>query len=118
MSTFDLVAILVTLAAVFGWTNHRFLRLPATIGLLVLSIVFSLALVALGKAGIADLGFLVEALEGVDLDEALLKGMLGALLFAGALHINLDDLRDHKWVISLLASASVVSSTFLVGLGA
>ncbi len=115
MNTFDLVALLVTLAAVFGWTNHRFLRLPATIGLLVLSMIFTLALVALGKAGIADLGFLVAALEAVDLDEALLKGMLGALLFAGALHINLDDLRENKWVISLLASAGVITSTFLVG---
>jgi len=118
MSTFDMVAVLVTLAAVFGWTNHRFLRLPATIGLLVLSMVFSLALVALGKAGIADFGYLVAALEAVDLDEALLNGMLGALLFAGALHINVDDLRDNKWVISLLASAGVVMSTFLVGWGA
>ncbi|MBT8398738.1 MAG: sodium:proton antiporter [Gemmatimonadetes bacterium] len=118
MSTFDLVAVLVTLAAVFGWANYRFLRLPATIGLLVLSIMFSLALVALGKAGIANLGFLVSALETVDLDEALLNGMLGALLFAGALHIDIGDLRDNKWVISLLASAGVVTSTFLVGSGA
>jgi CPA1 family monovalent cation:H+ antiporter len=118
MSTFDLVATLITLAAVFGWTNHRFLRLPATIGLMVLSMVFSLVLVALGKAGVADLQFLVEALEGVELDEALLKGMLGALLFAGALHIKIDDLRDNRWVITLLASVGVVMSTLLVGSGA
>jgi CPA1 family monovalent cation:H+ antiporter len=118
MSTFDLLAILITLAAVLGWVNHRSLRLPTTIGLMVLSMVFSLALVALGKAGIADLGFLIGALEGVDFDEALLNGMLGALLFAGALHIKIDDLRDNKWVISLRATVGVLLSTLLVGGGA
>ncbi len=118
MSTFDLLAILITLAAVLGWVNHRFLRLPATIGLMVLSMIFSLALVALGKVGVADLGFLIEALEGVDFDEALLNGMLGALLFAGALHIKIDDLREKKWVIALLASVGVLLSTVLVGGGA
>ncbi len=117
MGTFHLLAILISLAAVLGWINLRFLRLPTTIGLMVLSMVFSLALVALGKAGVADLGFLISALEGVDFDEALLNGMLGALLFAGALHIDINDLRDNKWVISLLASAGVVVSTILVGLG-
>jgi CPA1 family monovalent cation:H+ antiporter len=118
MNTFELLALLVTLAAVLGWVNHRFLRLPATIGLMVLSMVFSLALVALGKAGVADLGFLIRALEGVDLDEALLNGMLGALLFAGSLHIKIDELRDKKWVIFLLATLGVLLSTFLVGGGA
>ena len=118
MTTFDLLAFLISLAAVLGWVNHRFLKLPATIGLMVLSMVFSLALVALGKAGVADLSFLITALEGVDFDEALLNGMLGALLFAGALHININDLRDNKWVISLLASVGVLCSTLLVGAGA
>lgn len=80
--------------------------------------VFSLSLVALGKWGWADLQFLVSALEGVDFDEALLNGMLGALLFAGALHIDINDLRDNRWVISLLATAGVVVSTVLVGAGA
>jgi len=118
MSTFDLLAFLVTLAAVLGWVNHRFVRLPPTIGLMVLSMAFSLALVALGTTGIADLGFLVNALEGVDFDEALLNGMLGALLFAGALHIDINDLRNNRWVISLLASVGVLVSTVIVGFGA
>jgi len=118
MSSFDLVAVLISLAAVFGWINHRFLRLPATIGLMVLSMVFSLVLVGLGKAGLVNPDGLIGALEGVDFDEALLNGMLGALLFAGALHININDLRDHKWVISLLASVGVLVSTALIGTGA
>jgi CPA1 family monovalent cation:H+ antiporter len=118
MSTFDLLATFITLAAVFGWVNHRFLRLPATIGLMVLSMVFSLFLVGLGKTGFGNLEGLLGTLEGVDFDEALLNGMLGALLFAGALHININDLRDNRWVISLLASVGVVVSSALVGSGA
>jgi CPA1 family monovalent cation:H+ antiporter len=118
MTAFELLALLITLSAVFGWVNHKVLRLPATIGIMVLSLVFSLLLVGLGKAGVADFGFLIAALEKVDFDDALLKGMLGALLFAGALHIKIDDLRQNKWVISLLASVGVLLSTILVGGGA
>jgi CPA1 family monovalent cation:H+ antiporter len=79
---------------------------------------FSLALVGLGKVGIAGFAPLVLALEEVDFGEALLNGMLGALLFAGALHIDVNDLRDNRWVISLLATGGVLLSTLLVGSGA
>lgn len=118
MTTFDLFAILITLTAIFGWLNQRYVRLPNTIGVMVISMVFSLILVALGKAGIGGTDLLASILSQVDFGEALLRGMLGALLFAGALHINLDDLRDNKWVISLLATLGVVISTLLVGSGA
>lgn len=118
MTTFDLLALLITLTAVFGWVNQRYLRLPNTIGVMVISMVFSLTLVALGKAGIGGTRLLANILSQVDFGEALLRGMLGALLFAGALHINLDDLKDNKWVISLLATLGVLISTFLVGSGA
>ncbi|MFC1575564.1 cation:proton antiporter, partial [Gemmatimonadota bacterium] len=118
MDAFNILALLITLAAVFGWVNHRFIRLPATIGLMVISMVFSLCLVAMGKAGFTGTETLIGALEGVDFDAALLNGMLGALLFAGALHININDLREQKWVISLLATLGVLVSTALVGTGA
>ena len=118
MNTFHLLAILLTLAAGFGWINQRFLGLPSTIGLMVLSMLFSLVLVGLGKIGIAGFAPLVLALEEVDFGEALLNGMLGALLFAGALHIDVNDLRDNRWVISLLATGGVLLSTLLVGSGA
>lgn len=118
MTTFDLFAILITLTAVFGWLNQRYVKLPNTIGVMVISMVFSLTLVALGKAGIGGTDLLASVLSQVDFGEALLRGMLGALLFAGALHINMDDLKDNKWVISLLATLGVLISTFLVGSGA
>ena len=82
MDAFNLLAILISLAAIFAWANARFIRLPNTIGLLILSLLFSLCLVLLGYAGWAGSDALTRILEGVDLSEALLNGMLGALLFA------------------------------------
>ena len=117
MDTFNVLALLVTLAAVFGWVNHRYFRLPGTIGLMVITMGFSLLLVALGKAGVGGPAALARILEGVDFDETLLSGMLGALLFAGALHININDLRDQRWIIASLATVGVLTSTVLVGAG-
>ncbi len=114
MEVFNVLAALTALAAVFSWLNHRFLKLPTTIGLLVISMVFSLGMVLIGAAGVTFQG-LRDLLLTMDFDEALLHGMLGALLFAGALHVNLDDLLEQKWVILLLATAGVFTSTFLVG---
>ncbi len=117
MDMFELLSVLITLAAVFAWVNHRYLPLPSTIGIMIISMVFSLALVALGGVGFNGGTILTGILEGVDFSETLLHGMLGALLFAGALHINLDDLRERRWVISLLATVGVLTSTTVVGVG-
>lgn len=116
MEVFHVVAALMALAAVFAWLNHRYLKLPTTIGLLVISMVFSLALVLLGATGVRFQG-LRDLLLTLDFDEALLHGMLGALLFAGALHVNLGDLIEQGWVIVLLATVGVITSTALIGLG-
>jgi CPA1 family monovalent cation:H+ antiporter len=118
VETFNLLALFITLAAVFGWLNTRYIRLPATIGLMVISLVFSLGLVLLGRAGVADTAWFTRLVATLDFDDTLLKGMLGALLFAGALHIDINDLFGQKWVISLLATVGVLCSTFLVGSGA
>jgi CPA1 family monovalent cation:H+ antiporter len=116
MEIFDILALLVTLAAAFSWVNYRFIRLPTTIGVMVISLVFSLGLVALGKAGVGGPEVIRDMLSSIDFDAALLQGMLGALLFAGALHIDLDDLKQNRWVIALLATVGVLLSTALVGL--
>lgn len=117
MDAFNLLAFLVTLAAIFGWLNHRFVKLPATIGLMVITMGFSLLLVALGKAGLPGSGSLTSIVENVDFDAALLDGMLGALLFAGALHIDINELRSQGWAIALLATVGVLICTVLVGTG-
>jgi len=116
LEVFHILAALTALAAAFSWLNHRYLRLPTTIGLLVISMAFSLGMVLLGAAGVSFQG-LRDLLLAIDFDAALLDGMLGALLFAGALHVNLDDLVEQRWVILLLATIGVFASTLLVGAG-
>jgi monovalent cation:H+ antiporter, CPA1 family len=116
MSEFDVVAVLTTMAALFAWINHRWFRLPTTIGLLAISLLLSVALVALGRAGLAPVDAFLQFVGAIDFDEALIHGMLGALLFAGALHVDLDELLRQKGVIALLATVGVVISTCVVGL--
>ena len=117
MPIFNMAAIALTLAALFGYVNHRWMRLPHTIGLVIIALLVSIAVLAL-DALVPRLGFQAAvrgALERIDLHEALMKGMLSFLLFAGALHVDLDDLMNRKWAIASMATAGVLISTFLVG---
>ncbi len=116
MSVFTTAAILVTLAALFSYINYRFLKIPTTIGIMLISLVMSLGLIALHMLGWSNLEEQAERMvRGIDFHEALMEGMLSFLLFAGALHINLNDLKEQKWVILSLATFGVLISTFLIG---
>ncbi len=115
MSLFNSIAILLTLAAVLSYINYRYIRLPTTIGLMLIALVLSMGLVWLGKMGYG-IGKDAELfLRGIDFEETLLHGVLSFLLFAGALHVNINDLADQKKVIGLLATAGVIGSTFIIG---
>jgi monovalent cation:H+ antiporter, CPA1 family len=114
----DLIALLVTFTALFAYLNHRFIGLPTTIGVMLVALAFSLVMIAVDALGIADLGDLASGIVGqVDFYAVLMDGMLSLLLFAGAMHVHLDDLASHKWPIGVMASVGVVASTFLVGGG-
>jgi CPA1 family monovalent cation:H+ antiporter len=114
MKLFDVLAILVTLAAAFSYVNHRYIRLPNTIGLMLISLLVSLGLIALGPLGLGLEADARQFLENIDFDETLLHGMLSFLLFAGALHVNLGDLAKQKWLIGTLATFGVVCSNLLL----
>ena len=116
MSALNLASILITISAIFSFINYRFIKLPTTIGLMLIALVFSLLLLLAGKLGLADLELQAEQLlASVDFNQTLMQGMLSFLLFAGALHINLNDLAKQKWVISSLATVGILTSTFIVG---
>lgn len=119
MSLLTITSILLTVSALFAWINYRTLKLPTTIGIMVISLLFSLMLVILAQLGF-DTGVDAAAnlVAQIDFNTALLNGMLGFLLFAGAMHVNLHDLLERKWTIGLLASVGLLISTFLVGIGA
>ncbi|MDX1594751.1 MAG: sodium:proton antiporter [Gammaproteobacteria bacterium] len=113
MNLFELLATLLTLAALFSYFNHRVLGLPQTIGVMLVALVVSLGILALGPLG-ADIEAAGERmLRAVDFDDTLLHGMLAYLLFAGALHVNLGDLAGQSRVIALLASVGVIGATLL-----
>jgi len=115
MEIFSIVAILSVIAALFAYVNTRFLKLPFTIGLMVLAIAFTLVIIAIGAV---DPEVLIEAkalIRSVDFESVLLDVMLSFLLFAGALHTKLDGLRKHRGPIMLFATIGVLMSAFLVG---
>ena len=116
MGLYDIIAVLVVLAAKFSYINHRYFGLPRTIGLMALSLVVSSTLLVLGSFGVMTLDEQVAGmLTRLDFYDTLMHGMLGFLLFAGALHVNFQDLREMGWAISLLATFGVMVSTVLVG---
>ena len=115
MKLFHILSILISLSAVFSFINYRFLKLPTAIGLMLIAMLASLALLLLGPFSFGLKGEVADLLASVDFDETLLHGMLSLLLFAGALHVNLADLARQRWVITILATAGVLSATFMIG---
>jgi monovalent cation:H+ antiporter, CPA1 family len=116
-SPFDLLAFLLALAAIFGWLNHRLLRLPLTVGLLLLALAGAVLLIA-ADAAVPGLGLraaIRAVLERVDFPSTLLNGFLSFLLFAGALEVDFAELFARKWTVLALATLGTVLSTALVG---
>jgi CPA1 family monovalent cation:H+ antiporter len=115
----DLIALLITLTALFSYLNHRFIGLPTTIGVMLVALGFSLLLIGADAFGLADVsGLAAEVVAKIDFYSVLMDGMLSLLLFAGAMHVRLDDLAEHRWAIGVMASVGVVLSTFLIAGGA
>lgn len=115
MDFFSVAAILLTLSAVFAWLNARYIKLPRAIGLMLISLLFSLGLIGIGWFSPAFLKDAHAIVEGMDFEKAVLNGMLSFLLFAGALHVHLGDLNKHKWVIFLLAAPGTLISAGIIG---
>ena len=115
MKLFNILAILITLSAGFSYINHRFIRLPTAIGLMLIALLVSLGLIALDPLGFGLKEDAHLLLASIDFDETLLHGMLSFLLFAGALHVNLADLARQKYIIGFMATLGVIGSTFIMG---
>ncbi|MCB1439785.1 MAG: sodium:proton antiporter [Nitratireductor sp.] len=119
LSLFEIAALLLAISAFFGWFNHVILRLPHTIGLLVMALITSLALLLLEHfvPSLAITDTMQAAIGQIDFYSTVMEGMLAFLLFAGALHVDFDFLKDQKWPITVLATLGVLISTFAVGGG-
>src|SRR3990170_2342556 len=119
LGPFDAAAILVVLAACLGYVNHRFLKLPSSVGMTVMGAVASLLVVAVDRVFPASevAPTLVAFLGDIDFHETLMNGMLSFLLFAGAMHVDWSDMRRGRWPILVLSTVGVLISTTIVGLG-
>lgn len=117
MSIFDIIAVLMTLAALFGYINHRWLKLEPTVGLLMISLASSLGIMALHWVfpRLEIVNQIQLLVRNIDFNQALMHGMLGFLLFAGALHVDLEYFIRRKGTIASLATIGLFISTFLVG---
>ncbi|GAB5347919.1 cation:proton antiporter [Alteriqipengyuania sp. 357] len=120
LSPFDIAAILVVAAAIFGYVNHHFIRLPHVIGLTVMGALASILLMAANALvpWITLDDSVAQLLEQMNFTETLLEGMLSFLLFAGALHVDLDRLKADWLPVLLLSTVGVIISTALVGAAA
>ena len=115
MEYFSIAAILVVLSALFGYLNVRFLKMPITIGLMVITLLFTLVIVLIGQYDDTLLLREKEFIRGIDFKTVLLDIMLSFLLFAGALHTNFAQLKVQRWPVLVFATKGVMVSTFLVG---
>ena len=113
MSIFEISSILISISAALMLINFKFIRMPMTIGVMLLSLLFSMLLILFSNTQIV-ISF-SSILEGIDFNATLMHGMLSFLLFAGALHVDISDLLEQKFIILLLATLGVVFSTFVIG---
>lgn len=117
MSSIDVIAIFLSIAAVASFVNVRFVKLPATIGMMVTGLIMSLVLIALGQLGLDIRADTEHFLGSIDFGETLMTGMLSLLLFAGAIKVNINDLAEQKSAVASLATVGVIASTFIIGTG-
>lgn len=115
LTVLEIGAIFLTITALLAYINHRFIGLPTTIGVMVISLVVSIVAIFLGLMGFDQLiDYEVGLLSQLDFTEVLLDGMLSMLLFAGALHVNISDLRRYKLPIGVLACIGTLLSALLI----
>ena len=117
MELYFTLSLLVVVAAAFAYLNHRYLRLPPTIGLMALTLLSSLGLVGLGRLGVPAVLRVVEVVRTIDFHTVLMQYMLSFLLFAGAMQLDTRSLGRQRVPVLLLATLGTLISTILVSCG-
>lgn len=116
--TFDIIAILITITAIFSFLNVRYFGLPSTIGVLAIALIFSALVIVAGKAGVSSADIAAAGfLRHIDFNRVLLHGLLAYLLFAGGMNLKIPQLSQQKGAIALLSTLGVAISTLVVAGG-
>ena len=110
MTIIQIISTLIVLAGAFGVINYLFLKLPSTIGILIVALLASISIMMFDyvKPEIGISKNIIAFINNIEFSETLLEGMLGLLLFAGALHIKVADLKLQIFPILLMATMGVV----------
>ena len=111
MTTLDILATLIAIAALFGWISSRWLKLPLTVGCILLTVVFSLILEAIDARTPGMHNWAIRLVQQIDFESLILDGMLPMLLFAGAFLLDLEYVVQERLVIALLSVLGTVLST-------
>jgi CPA1 family monovalent cation:H+ antiporter len=115
----DIAAVCLVVTALLAYLNHRFVRLPTTIGVMAIALFLSLLIVALDAIGVSHALLVYEKslLRSIDFSDVLMQGMLSLLLFAAALHVDLSEIKALRWPVASLALIGTMVSTLIVGYG-
>jgi CPA1 family monovalent cation:H+ antiporter len=114
----DLAASFLAITALLAYLNNRFIKLPSTIGVMSIALILSALAFGLGQLGWTSLrNYEIDIVQSIDFTNVLMQGMLSMLLFAGALHVDLSELKKYRWQVGLLAGIGTLLSTVFVGLG-
>lgn len=116
MATYQIISIVILLAAIFAYVNDRWIKWPPTIGIMVLALLSSILIIILGNVIPSFAASVHELVYSIDFGQVLLKIMLSFLLFAGAIHIDADKLKKELWPVMILATIGIFISTFLVSI--
>ena len=116
MDAYFIATVLIFLSAIFGYVNVRFLKMPNTIGLMIITIIFTVIILLMSVVDSTLLDIEKSIIASIDFKTVLLDEMLSFLLFAGALHTNFEQLKIQRWPILLFSTLGVLTSTFLVGI--
>lgn len=117
MNIYNVAAIILTLAIMAAYFNFRYIKIQQTIAIMASSLILSLFLIVIGNLGFTHIDKdIARTLESIDFHSLLINGMLSFLLFAAALHIDINQLSKQKWEIGILATASTIFSTLMIGM--
>jgi CPA1 family monovalent cation:H+ antiporter len=115
MTVFQTIAILLVFAAIGSYVNKRFMRLPTSVGMMVFALVMSWISMGCARLGMLDLSGATAFISHIDFSNIFLHGMLSFLLFAGALQVNLNQLKKYRVIVALLATIGVVLAAMVTG---
>ncbi|QEM06444.1 sodium:proton antiporter [Mucilaginibacter rubeus] len=115
MNINEILTITIVLAAIFSYVNHRLIKWPSTIGIMILSLISSILLATFGNSHSLLSKKAIQLVTSIDFQDVLMNFMLSFLLFAGAIHIDAGKLKKERWPIIILATGGVLLSTFIIG---